>query len=208
MLSNRWITGASLIELMISMALGFASLTAMSSLVGHGVGLNNSLMAKSRLEEEVNAVMAVISQDIKRLGYLGLTEDLVVDPTIFINPFANSLVISEFPKEDKNSCITFAYDRDQNGLLDNKVINEQFGFRLKDKAIEIRVDGYQCTESYWQDLTDSKVVKITKLEFTSEKLQQEEVAQLRIQVVLQAQLVKYPEYSKHLSSQFVIKNYD
>lgn len=202
------VKGASLVELMISMALGFASLSAMSSLVAHGIGLNNSLMAKSRLEEEMSSVFAVISQDISRLGYLGETEKLVAAPDTFINPFSNSLLISAHGKEASRSCITFAYDRDHNGLLDNKTINEEFGFRLKDKAVEIRVDGYQCSDGYWQDLTDTKVVTITQLLFNTEVLLQQQVQQLRIEVIMQAKLVKYPEFSKQFSAQFLVKNYD
>ena len=61
--------GNSLVELMISMTLGLASITAMASLVGHGIALNTSLLAKSRLDEEMNAVVAVVSHDLKRAGY-------------------------------------------------------------------------------------------------------------------------------------------
>ena len=69
--------GNSLVELMISMTLGLASITAMASLVGHGIALNTSLLAKSRLVEEINAVAAVISHDLKRAGYYAHTKDIV-----------------------------------------------------------------------------------------------------------------------------------
>ena len=69
--------GNSLVELMISMTLGLASITAMASLVGHGIALNASLLATSRLEEEINAVVAVVGHDLKRAGYHALTNDMV-----------------------------------------------------------------------------------------------------------------------------------
>lgn len=200
--------GVSLVELMISMALGFASLTAMTSLVSHGIALNNSLMAKSRLDEEIHGVMAVINQDLKRAGYHGQTAIMLLDPASFINPFSKSINVSEFGSEDADSCITFSYDRNHNSLLDNIVVNEQFGFRLKNKAIEIRVDGYNCNQSYWQDLTDTQVISVTKLAFSVETLAHQQVGQLRILVKLQAQLVRYPGYSKNISTQFLIRNYD
>ncbi|MCF2948343.1 prepilin peptidase dependent protein B [Paraglaciecola aquimarina] len=200
--------GSSLVELMISMALGFASLTAMTSLVAHGISLNNSLMAKSRLDEEINGVLAVIGQDLKRAGYQGLTEDMLLNPTVFVNPFANSIQISNFGSEVSNSCITFDYDRNQNGLLDTKLVNEEFGFRLKDKAIEIRVDGYKCSQSYWQDLTDPQVVQINDLVFSIDKLTHQQISMTQINVSLQAELVKYPEFSKLISANFLVKNYE
>ena len=67
--------GNSLVELMIAMTLGLASITAMASLVGHGIALNSSLLATSRLEEEMNAVVTVISHDLKRAGYFSNTKD-------------------------------------------------------------------------------------------------------------------------------------
>lgn len=200
--------GTSLVELMISMALGFASLTAMTSLVSHGIGLNNSLMAKSRLDEEIHGVVAVMSQDLKRAGYHGQTAQMLLNPSSFVNPFSKSVYLSEFGSEDADSCITFSYDRNHNSFLDNKSVNEQFGFRLKNKAIEIRVDGYNCNESYWQDLTDTQVITVTKLTFSIEALTHQQVGQLRILMNLQAQLVRYPEYSQNISTQFVLKNYD
>ncbi|MDU0356080.1 prepilin peptidase dependent protein B [Paraglaciecola aquimarina] len=208
MLDQRNAGGASLVELLISMALGFASLTAMSSLVGHGMALNNSLMEKSRLDEELHAVMAIIEQDISRLGFVAAAEEMVTTPEVFVHPFSDSLRLSEYGLEDKNSCITFAYDRDKDGALEKTGVNEKFGFRLRDKAVELRVDGHQCADGYWQDLTDTKVVQITQLLFRIEKLQHLQVAQVRIEMVLQAKLVKFPEHSRHISTQFVVNNYD
>jgi prepilin peptidase dependent protein B len=75
--------GNSLVELMISMTLGLASITAMASLVGQGIGLNASLLATSRLEEEMNAVVAVVSHDLKRAGYYALTDEMV-NPLIVV----------------------------------------------------------------------------------------------------------------------------
>lgn len=200
--------GTSLVELMISMVLGFASLTALSSLVAHGIGLNNLLMAKSRLDEELNAVMAVMEQDLKRTGYFGLTKQLVINPSAITNPFAKTLHISSFGSETANSCITFAYDRNNNGQLDKVASNEEFGFRLNNKAVEMRVDGYSCGASYWQDLTDSKMVNVTKLSFSIERLSSLQVATLRVEVELHAQLIKYPELSKVIKSRYVINNYE
>lgn len=201
--------GASLVELMISMTLGLASLTAMASLVAHGIALNNQLLAKSRLDEEINALLAVVGQDLQRAGYHGLTTDMVSHPTTFNSAFHNQPIkLSEYPSEMLNSCITFAYDRNQNGLLDTVTTNENYGYRLKDKALEMRLKGLSCLDSWWQDLSDPNVLHITTLSFSKETTSNQQVTQLRIGIFLQAHLVKYPNLSRSVRNSFTIKNYE
>jgi prepilin peptidase dependent protein B len=200
--------GNSLVELMISMTLGLASITAMASLVGHGIALNSSLLAKSRLDEEINAVVAVVSHDLKRAGYYALTSNIVKNPIIFTNPFDNSLSVAAFTDEPINSCINFAYDRNKNGLLDISTNNENFGYRLKDKAIEIRVGGAACEQSGWHDLTDPKVLQVTSLRFTVEQTLVQKIIQTRVNIALHARLKKYPDISRSINTSVLIKNYE
>ena len=200
--------GNSLVELMISMTLGLASITAMASLVGHGIALNTSLLAKSRLDEEINAVVAVVSHDLKRAGYYAHTLELVKNPTVFSNPFDDSLIIAAYADEPANSCIVFAYDRNKNGLLDTDPSNENYGFRLKDGAVEIRLDGADCDKSGWHDLTDPKVVQVTALKFTVEQVTVQQVTQTRVNIDLQARLKKHTDISRRVSTSVLIENYD
>jgi prepilin peptidase dependent protein B len=200
--------GNSLVELMISMTLGLASITAMASLVGHGIALNSSLLAKSRLDEEMNAVVAVLSHDLKRAGYNAHTNQMVKTPTTFLNPFDNSLSIAAFTSEAANSCINFAYDRNKNGVLDIAPSNENYGFRLKDRAIEIRLDGAACDESGWHDLTDPKVVQVTNLEFTFEHTTVQHITQTRVNIELQARLKKHPDILRSINANILIENYE
>jgi prepilin peptidase dependent protein B len=200
--------GNSLVELMISMTLGLASITAMASLVGHGIALNTSLLAKSRLDEEINAVVAVISHDLKRAGFYADTNEIVKDPTTFLNPFDNSLSIAAFTDEPANSCINFAYDRNKNGLLDTAPSNENYGYRLKDKAVEIRLDGAACNESGWHDLTDPKVVQVTTLKFSVEQTTVQQITQTRVNIELQARLKKHPDISRSINTRILVENYE
>lgn len=200
--------GNSLVELMISMTLGLASITAMASLVGHGIGLNASLLATSRLEEEINAVVAVISHDLRRAGYYALTNDMVKTPSTSPNPFDGSLVVAAYSSELADSCINFAYDRNKNGLLDTSPRNEKYGFRLRDRAVEIRLKGADCDQSGWHDLTDPKVVQVTTLKFTVEQTTVQQVTQTRVNIMLQARLKKYPEISRNINTSVLIENYE
>jgi prepilin peptidase dependent protein B len=200
--------GNSLVELMISMGLGLASITAMASLVGHGIALNSSLLAKSRLDEEINGVLAIMTIDLKRAGYFALTDELVDTPLFANNPFDDTFVVSQFVGESVNSCINFAYDRNKNGVVDTIATNENYGFRLKNNAIEIRLDGAACDQSGWHDLTDPKVVKVTELTFTVEKTIVQQITQTRVNIRLQAHLKKYPDLSRWVSTGVVIANYE
>lgn len=200
--------GNSLVELMIAMTLGLASITAMASLVGHGIALNSNLLAKSRLDEEVNAVVAVLSHDLKRAGFYAHTDQLVKNPTTVSNPFDNSIKVSAYPSETPSSCINFAYDRNQNGTRDTSPSNENYGYRLKDKAIEIRLDGANCDESGWHDLTDPKVVQVVVFELTIEQTTVQQIIQTRVNIDLQARLKKHPEISRRVTTTVAIENYE
>lgn len=199
-------TGSSLVELMISMALGLASITAMASLVGHGIALNASLLAKSRLEEEINAVVTVISHDLKRAGYYALTKKMVESPTTEINPFDNSVSLGAFPGELPNSCISYAYDRNKNGIRDDSPSNENYGFRLRNNAIEIRLDGGTCSQGGWHDLTDPKVVQVTTLKFALEQYSLQQITQTRVNIELIARLKQYPDVIRNHSTSVLIDN--
>lgn len=200
--------GNSLVELMISMALGLASITAMASLVGHGIALNSSLLAKSRLDEEINAVVVVISHDLKRTGYYGHIDEVVKNPTTLSNPFDHSLSIAAYANEPANSCINFAYDRNKNGVLDTAPSNENYGYRLKDKAVEIRLDGAACDESGWHDLTDPKVVQVMALKFSFEQTTVQQITKTRVNIELQARLKKHHDISRSVSTSVLIENYE
>jgi prepilin peptidase dependent protein B len=200
--------GNSLVELMISMTLGLASITAMASLVGQGIALNSSLLAKSRLDEEINAVVAVVSHDLKRSGFYAHTNDMVKTPTTSSNPFDDSLIIDAYAGEPANSCINFAYDRNKNGLLDSSPNNEKYGFRLRDSAVEIRLDGADCDESGWHDLTDPKIVQVMAFTFTFEQTLVQQVTQTRVNIQLQARLKKHPDISRSVTTSVLIENYE
>ncbi|MEP1384964.1 MAG: prepilin peptidase dependent protein B [Paraglaciecola sp.] len=200
--------GNSLVELMISIVLGFASMTAMSSLVGHGIALNSQLMTKSRLNAEINAVLAVISQDLGRAGYHAFTKELLDDPTTFINPFYQSVALSEYNNESANSCIIFAYDRNKNGKLDVVNTNENYGYRLRDNAIEMRIDGLGCDKGGWQDLTDSTLIKVNALSFETTKIDDKHIEQTRVTIQLEAELLSDPDLSRTAAVSISIKNYD
>jgi prepilin peptidase dependent protein B len=200
--------GASLVELMIAMGLGLGSLSVVASVIGFGIGTNGKLLANSRLSEEVNAIGSLISRDIKRAGYNGITSALVGDPRVFPSGFANSVVVSQHPDESANSCIVFAYDRNRNGVLDTVGTNENYGFRLRSGAVEIRMAGAGCVDGRWQNLTDTDMVAITGLSFSLTQTTFNAVVSTQVELFLEGELATDNKFSRQYTTSFLVRNYD
>ena len=200
--------GATLIEMMIAMTLGLASLATVASIVGYGIGVNGKLLASSRLNEEINDIGSLLTRDIKRAGYSADTTAMVTDPVASPSPFANSVVVSAHPDEDANSCIIYAYDRNENGVLDTVGTNENFGFRLRDNAVEIRIGGAACVDGGWQNLTDTDMVSITALNFNLNQTTFNGVVSTQVNIFIQGELASDSDFTRQFNTSFMVRNYD
>jgi prepilin peptidase dependent protein B len=200
--------GASLIEMMLAMTLGLVSLSTVASLVGYGVGVNAKLLESSRLSQEIIAVGSLLTRELKRAGYSANTVAMVGDPANLPSQFSSTMSVSAHPGEASNSCITFSYDRNANGILDTINGNENFGFRLKDGAVEIRIDGASCIDNGWENLSDDQVLDITQLSFALSQTIENNVVSYWLKISLQAVLAKNSKLSKQFVSSFMVRNYD
>jgi prepilin peptidase dependent protein B len=199
--------GSSLIELMIAMSLGVSALSAFTAFIGFGVGVNASLLSSSRLNEEFTLVSQLLARDIARAGFDGNASLQVTDPQNTMSPFGRSLRLGQFPNETLNSCILFAYDRNANGMLDNQNGNENYGYRLRNKAIEMRTAGAPCDAGGWHDLTDSSVVQITQLHFTFHELVVSGRVLTQVEMNLVANLKVQPDVSRQHTMRFTVRNH-
>jgi prepilin peptidase dependent protein B len=201
--------GASLVELMISMLLGAISITALGTLVAHGIGLNSQLIAIFRFDAEVDAVMAMVMTDLRRAGYRqlsvyepntrGIDQGQVMVPDITLSSYSSELA---------NSCISFAYDRNKNGRLDSDFGNEYLGYRLHNNSIEIRMSGLACSAPKWQDITDPKTLSIETLTFTKQRSASSALFSIKLTVHLQANSIAYPGISRQLTRTVLVKNHE
>lgn len=200
--------GLSLIEMMLAITLGLGALLSLASVVGYGVGVNGKLLASNRLAEELNAVASLMYRDVIRAGYNGDTVDMVTDPAASPSVFANSITVSEFPGEAANSCILYAYDRNDNGVLDVVGSNENYGFRLRDDALEMRVGGAACDAGGWQDLSDLTVVRVTALVFTLNQSTVNNVTSTMVDINLTGELSDNGDFSRVNNYNLMVRNYD
>lgn len=118
-----------------------------------------------KLEDELRALQSVLTENIKSTDFAAYDH---VQPVAFSSvtlPPKPTLTISQFGSEATNSCVLFAYDKNESGVIETSA-SEQFGYRLRSKAIEYRVKGKACEVTGWHDITDTRSTLITRLRFT------------------------------------------
>jgi len=154
--------GLSLVELLIGSALGVL-------LVGAGIGVllaqlkeSRALAEHNRLIQDLRSTTSLIARDLRRAGHwadsgagVWLRDAPPPSRTVAANPYA---AVDTTPAPA--GALTLRYSRDsvENHSVDS---NEQFGFRLRNEAIEMRIGG-----ANWQTMTDASLMKVTALEFT------------------------------------------
>lgn len=152
------VRGFSLVELAISMLI--TSTLVLFASTG-AVALTHTL-SQLRLQISLISELRLLSQTVaiqlSRAGYIKLPfEQIVVDPSLL--PPEPS--ISHHPLSPANSCILFAYDKNQDGTITAHSPSEWLGFRLHNGALEYRVAQRLCDQGGWYDLNDSKKFRVT-----------------------------------------------
>ena len=155
-------TGVSLIELLIGITIGlFIVGASLTTLLTH-LRESRSLVAQSRLMQDLRATSDLMARDLRRVGYWGAADHGVWQPGAMagvsgtaVNPYA-AVTTSASPA----STIAFRYSRDavENGLVDD---NEQFGYRLRSGVLELKLG-----TSPWQAMTDITTMRVTRFEIT------------------------------------------
>ncbi len=170
-------TGFTLIEIMISLLIGLIVIGATINIYIATVGSSASIIKSARLNHDLEAVMTLMINDIKRAGYWGGARVEGVNITTNPNPFTAATRNVQIPV---NTCILYSYDAGNgtaNGAPDGAVqANEYYGFRLESNTIKMRKKGpvvndavTECTDSRqgeWEEFIDSNQLRITTLEFS------------------------------------------
>jgi len=188
MLNTRYrAAGFTVVELLVGLAVGLIVAAAVISVYVNTLSISGTTLRSSRLNQEMNSIMNILVNDIRRAGYWGgsTTGDASVNPfnqaTTALKVFSwdGSAYTDESPL-GSGSCIVYAYDLNGDGDLDkgsgatapNNGNNEGFGFRWEGagNAIEMK-SGHtvvqDCTDdnSTWGPLTDATFIEIDELTF-------------------------------------------
>jgi prepilin peptidase dependent protein B len=199
--------GFSIVELLLAMLIATASIGALIPMVSMTIGMNAKLISSARLNEELSHVFALVRTDIRRAGYDKMAVNYIPELSDVRPTFNSHLVISHYSGEAENSCILYAYDSNENGVKDETNPDENYGFRLRDSAVEMRVDGALCKEAGWQDITDPNVVKVTELSFEPTYISFNDVNEIHLTIKLAGNLIQYPQFSRVFTSTIAVKNY-
>ena len=168
--------GFTLIEIMISLLLGIivigGALSIYISTVRGGTDITNS----ARLNYDLDSVMQLMVNDIRRSGYWGGAvsgSNAINSATNPGNPFTLGTANIQIPV---SSCILYTYDFDDDTVLDVDGEagslgdeSEFFGFKLEDAEIKVRsskVADNDCVGDGWEAVTDSDKIEITHLQFS------------------------------------------
>lgn len=154
--------GVSLIELMVSVGLGLVLLLGMTSFLTTSLKSNTSTMKAARLDQELRAILLLISRDVRRAGYWGNASSGVgVGAAAYSNPFGTVNTATA-------GCILYSYDRNGDGSQGS---DEKYGVLLSSGTVMLRSGGtsYNCTpgaNNSWEALSDSNVTSVTTLTFS------------------------------------------
>ena len=159
--------GLTLIELMISLALGMIIIAATLSVYINTIKSSGDTIKSARLNHDLGMAMSLISNDIKRAGYWG---GAVVSSNSLTNPFTTATSLSIGNSVGTNDCLLYTYDANSNGALD---ANEYYGFRLYtalngNRTIQIKSTNVACNDATaaWASITDENMINITNLRFS------------------------------------------
>ncbi len=149
--------GLTLVELLVGLALGLLVVASGSMLLTQHLREHRALLLEARLMQDLRTAADLVSRDLRRAGHWGDAAAGVWSPDAAprANPYA-----ALAPAADASDAAAFGYSRDavENHLLDS---NEQFGLRLRNKAIEL-----QLGAGNWQALTDATLLAITAFAIT------------------------------------------
>jgi type IV pilus assembly protein PilW len=148
--------GLSLVELLIGTALGLLLVACGITVLLIHLRENRALVEHSRLLHDLRSASELIARDLRRAGHwsdagAGVWTHDPEATSVASNPYA--------AVESTASTVTLRYSLDstENQQVDS---HEQFGFRLRSGALEMRVGG-----ASWQSMTDVNTMKVTALEF-------------------------------------------
>jgi type IV pilus assembly protein PilW len=150
---RRHCRGLSMVELLVGTAVGLLVVATASMLVAQHLRDHRALTIETRLMQDLRSTADMVSRDLRRAGYWGHAASGVAGDdgmTPAANPYAEV-----WPAASASDAVGFRYSRDaaENDVVDD---NEQFGFRLRNGAVEL-----QLGAANWQALTDATTLTVT-----------------------------------------------
>jgi type IV pilus assembly protein PilW len=139
-------SGASLVELLVGVAVGLFIVSGATLLVSTQLSENKRLLAETQLQQDLRAAADIMTRELRRAGYWmdAFRGVALVNREAQPNPLAGITATA-----GANAMTTYQYRR---------AVNQEgpYGFRLFNGVLQMQVDG-----GAWQDLTDSRIMEVT-----------------------------------------------
>jgi type IV pilus assembly protein PilW len=144
--------GLSLVELLISTAIGLVVVAGALGLFAGQIVDSRRLLLEARLQQDLRAAADVVARDLRRAGYWqAAPRGPAASPRA--NPYR--AIRPEGPAAAALASYSYSRDAVENNTVDS---NEHFGVRLSAGAIQLLDGG-----GGWQQVTDPGTVQITRL---------------------------------------------
>ena len=145
--------GLSVVELMVSLAVGMVVIAMAVSAMAHQAGASRRVLLEARLTQELRAATDLLARHVRRAGHWSDAAEGVWragDGTPPANPHTFT---SEAPDR-----LRFTYSSPAQEPTDAVASTDHFGFRLRHGILDIELG-----EGHWQPLTDPGVLQVTEL---------------------------------------------
>jgi prepilin peptidase dependent protein B len=167
-------SGFTLIEIMIALLLGLIIVGATIAIYIATVRSSTDTVRSVRLNHDLESVMTIMVNDIKRAGYwrgavinnwhiayVANGGAPVNDPNPFTAAATRLNIIG-------GNCILYSYDANNNGAVD---ASEFYGFRFTNNSIQMRSGGANTTDcanpdDNWDGFIEGNQLNITNLQFS------------------------------------------
>lgn len=166
-MQQEW--GLSLVELIISVAIGAFVAMAGSALYVTTVATGTEVFDRTQATEQGRAIVDTIMQDFRRVGYRAGT--LLTDPiSAFTVQPSVDIRVGAAPGEAANSCLIYHYELPtQDAVIP---VTVTVGFRRITGIVQLsEVDFAACNDTpeadHWAAVTEPEVVTIDHLQFTA-----------------------------------------
>lgn len=148
--------GLTLVDMLIGLAIGLFVVSQGLILLAAHLHENKAVVLEARLMQDLRAASSAVARNLRRAGYWGdATAALRLgDSAPRSNPYQ---AITTSPSPIASVRIHYSRDASENHVVDG---NEEFGFRLRNQAIDSLLAGT------WQTLTDVGTVRVTSLRLT------------------------------------------
>lgn len=155
--------GASLVELMVGMAIGLIIVAAAASVYVTTVRGGSDTLRSAKLNIELRGAMDIMVAEIRRAGYIWFDANTNLSTNPFMQANTNLTLVG-------SDCLLFAYDANGNNVADT---SDQFGFKKNGSKVSMRFGGTAPSTSAgcsiandsWESITDDNSIIVDTLNF-------------------------------------------